>query len=54
VKGGLPAWTVKLCGETSNFANANPAAGQQNYGIVVARSLQWPGAYSFFTQGKWL
>jgi hypothetical protein len=25
VKGGLPAWTVKLVGEVSTFANLNPA-----------------------------
>lgn len=27
VRGGLPAWAIKLCGETSTFQNANPALG---------------------------
>ena len=25
-----------------------------NYGVVVARSLQWPGSYTFYTQGRYL
>jgi hypothetical protein len=28
--------------------------GKVNYGVVVVKSLLWPGAFSFFTQGKWL
>lgn len=27
VKGGLPSWTVKLCGDQSTFLNVNPALG---------------------------
>lgn len=27
VMGGLPAWTVKFCGDQSTFLNANPALG---------------------------
>lgn len=49
VKGGLPAWTVKLCGDSQSFQNSNPALGQVNYGVVVVKSLQWPGSYSFYT-----
>lgn len=54
VKGDYPAWNVRLCGETSNFVNANPVLGHQNYGVVVAKSNQWPGSMSFFTEGRWL
>jgi radial spoke head protein 4A len=25
-----------------------------NYGVVVVRSLQWPGSYTFYTQGRYL
>jgi hypothetical protein len=39
VRGGLPAWTVKLHGDQSTFMNANPALGTQNYGVVVVKSL---------------
>lgn len=28
VKGGLPAWGVKLCGETQTFAHENAALGK--------------------------
>lgn len=24
-----------------------------NYGVVVVRSLQWPGAYTFYSQGRY-
>ena len=49
VKGGIPAWSVKLCGDLQNFGNENPALGTNNYGVAVLRSYVWPGCYSFFT-----
>lgn len=52
VKGGLPAWNVRLCGEIQNFGSENPILGLQNYGVAVAKSLVWPGAYSFFNSGR--
>mmetsp|Transcript_3902 Transcript_3902/g.2630 ORF Transcript_3902/g.2630 Transcript_3902/m.2630 type:complete len:91 (+) Transcript_3902:1256-1528(+) len=51
-KGGLPAWVVRQYGDQSNYASANPPHGLLNYSCVVAKSLWWPGSYSFFTQGK--
>ena len=46
------AWSVRLCGDTSSYANAN-GNGTSNFGVVVVRSLLWPGAYSFFRNGQW-
>lgn len=39
VKGGLPSWVVKVCGEKSTYGNMNPVLGKVNYGVVVAKSL---------------
>ena len=55
VKGGLPAWTVRLCGDQTNYASENlNNKTKVNYGVVVVRSLQWPGAYTLYTGGRWL
>jgi len=32
----------------------NKALSLVNFGVIVVKSLRWPGAYSFFTQGRWL
>lgn len=49
VKGGLPAWTVKQCGEADSFGTFKKPSDLVNFGVVVVKSLQWPGAHSFFT-----
>jgi radial spoke head protein 4/6 len=55
VKGGFPAWVVRMYGDSTSYVDANPAVKKPlNYGVVVAKSLWWPGAYSFFTNGRWL
>ena len=57
VKGGLPAWIVKHCGEKDTFETVKSTAAKPdkvNFGVVVAKSLQWPGSYTFFSQGRWL
>ena len=53
VKGGFPAWTVRSHGDKMTYANANPAYPTKNFGIVVVKSLVWPGAFNFFTEGQW-
>lgn len=40
-----PAWCVKLMGDCTEYK------GVSN-GVVVARSLQWSGSYSFYNQGQ--
>ena len=54
VKGGLPSWIVKHCGEQDVFGTYKNANDKVNFGVVVVKSLQWPGAFTFFSQGKWL
>ena len=49
VKGGLPAWTVRMCGDRDIYATAKSPNDKVNFGVVVIRSLQWPGAHTFFT-----
>ena len=53
VKGGAPAWSIRAVGDASSYIAANPLQPHQNYGVVVVRSNTWPGATTFFTQGKW-
>lgn len=53
VKGGLPAWTVKQCGESDVFGTPKNPNDKLNFGTVVVRSLQWPGANTFFSAGRW-
>ena len=50
----MPAWTIRFHGDADIYKSANPMHGDQNYGTVVARSLRWPGSFSFFTQGRWM
>ena len=54
VKGGLPAWTIKHYGESDIFGTVKKADERVNFGSVVAKSLQWPGAHTLFTNGKWM
>ena len=54
IKGGLPAWVVKHCGDTDLFGTFKNANDKVNYGVVVVKSLQWPGSHTFFTQGRWM
>jgi len=49
VKGNAPAWTVRTYGDQTVYAASNPNAPAQNFGIVVAKSNNWPGAFTFFT-----
>ena len=46
------AWVVRLCGDKTEYGSTKPGAVVCN-GVVVVRSLQWPGAYSFFQNEAW-
>lgn len=46
-------WSVRICGDTTEYKNENPAiTAPRSNAVVVVRSLVWPGAYSFFYDGK--
>ena len=51
-KSKQPCWSVRICGDTTEYANSNPALGLQSNAVVVVRSLVWPGSYTFFFDGK--
>ena len=47
------AWVVRLAGDATEYAHEqNPAKTVCN-GVVVVRSLTWPGAFSFYHCGEW-
>lgn len=52
-KGGYPAWTLRAYGDQMIYSPANPAHPKENYGVVIVRSTVWPGAFSYFWQGRW-
>lgn len=52
-KGGASAWSIRAVGDSTSYVAANPIQPHQNYGVVVVRSNTWPGATTFFTQGRW-
>jgi hypothetical protein len=43
------AWVVKLCGDKNIYQHQATSKKQVNYGVVVVRSLQWPGSYTFYS-----
>lgn len=46
-----PSWTVRLMGDATEYMDG--ANKPQSNGVVVARSLTWPGAYSFYCNSRW-
>ena len=48
------AWVVRMMGDKTEYANErDPKSGQTICnGVVVVRSLLWPGAYSFYFGGR--
>ena len=47
-------WTVKLMGDKSEYQDPAKPTKKLNYGVVVVRSLLWPGSYSFYHMGRHL
>jgi len=45
-------WVVKLLGDSTDYFNPVKPSQKINNGVVVVRSLQWPGAYTLFYQGR--
>lgn len=42
-------WVVKLMGDKNVYQDAINPKKTVNYGVVVMRSLQWPGFYTFYS-----
>ena len=46
-RGGLPAWVLRSHNCKDTFQDVK--GKEQNFGVVVVRSLWWPGAYNFYS-----
>jgi hypothetical protein len=54
VKGQLPSWALRHCGDRDLYGTQKNPNDKVNFGVIVVRSLQWPGAHTFFNQGRWM
>merc|ERR1711935_105490 len=48
----IPPWVVRLMGDSTEFLTETGKTVSN--GVVVVRSLQWPGAYNFYFQGRYM
>lgn len=46
------AWVVRLMGDPTEYASAADPKKTESNGVVVVRSLLWPGSYSFYYRGE--
>lgn len=48
-KGELPAWVLRSynCGHT--YMDEKSQKSNKNYGVVMVKSMWWPGAYTFYS-----
>ena len=49
-----PSWSVRLLGDTTEYFNPVKPSQKINNGVVVVRSLHWPGSYTLFQNGRTL
>lgn len=47
------AWTVRVMGDATEYQSEQIPKKAVSNGVAVARSLQWPGAFSFYYNGKY-
>ena len=52
VKDMKGAWVLKIKGDQA--ANVDARGQPVHYGVVVIRSLRWPGCYTCFKGGRWM
>lgn len=48
----IQPWVVRCMGDSTEYKTE--AGKTVSNGVVVARSLQWPGAYNFYYQGRYM
>jgi len=51
-KGGLPAWVIRSYNVNDSFLEGKSGKCTQNFGVVVVRSLWWPGSYNFYSNER--
>lgn len=42
-------WVIRLQGDSTDYFNPVKPSKKINNGVVVVRSLQWPGAHTLYT-----
>ena len=47
-RGGMPAWIVRSHNMKHTSADARPGKAVQCFGVVVVKSLWWPGSMSLY------
>ena len=48
----MPAWIVRSFDTESTLVDAKSGKSNKNYGTVVAKSLWWPGSFTFYNNGR--
>lgn len=51
-RGGTPAWIIRSYNVKDTYKNAMSGKLSENYGTVVVKSLWWPGATTFYKDGR--
>ena len=46
------SWVIRLLGDATDYFNPQKPSKKINNGVVVAKSLQWLGAYTIHTNGR--
>lgn len=49
IQGGLPPWVIRSYGVNHKTMDEKTQKCKNNYGVVVAKSMWWPGSYSFYS-----
>ena len=47
----ISSWVVKECGDTTEYSTESGKTVSN--GVVVVRSLIWPGSFNFYCHGKY-
>jgi hypothetical protein len=48
----MPAWVVRSYETQCTLVDEKTGKFTKNYGTVVVKSLWWPGAYTFYNNGR--
>ena len=50
--GGMPAWIIRSYNTSHTFQDPKNPANKISHGVICARSMWWPGQYTFYTNGR--
>jgi hypothetical protein len=46
------AWVLNLMGDENRYPSQNSKAPANHFGVIVLKSLRWPGSYSCWQSGN--